>query len=56
MSSAISFRNKQDIDKFIKFLCIKSTQIIVQGRIGKPISTVYSPSFCGSEWVMIIKY
>lgn len=54
MSASIPARDKQDLDKFIKFLCIKSTQIIVQGRTGLLISTPYQPSIHGSEWVMVM--
>ena len=44
--------DRLDVEKFVKLFCIKSTQIIVQGRIGKPVSTPCTPH-TGSEWKMV---
>nr|CAB3224174.1 autophagy-related protein 13-like [Phallusia mammillata] len=47
---AISHQDKRDMDKFIKFLCLKSAQVIVQGRLGKSIVTQSVATPSGAEW------
>ncbi|XP_039268610.2 uncharacterized protein LOC120343484 [Styela clava] len=46
----ISAQDKKDLDKFSKFLCVKTAQVIVQGRLGKSISSQCSPLPTGAEW------
>lgn len=48
--SVVTSQDKKDLDKFGKFLCLKSAQVIVQGRLGKPISSRCSPQPTGAEW------
>uniref|UniRef100_H2YMT0 Autophagy-related protein 13 n=1 Tax=Ciona savignyi TaxID=51511 RepID=H2YMT0_CIOSA len=47
---SLSTQDKRDLDKFIKFLCLKSTQVIVQSRLGRKVSTKSVPSPTGAEW------
>nr|XP_002123340.3 autophagy-related protein 13-like [Ciona intestinalis] len=49
-SSNLSTQDKRDLDKFIKFLSLKSTQIIVQSRLGRKVSTKSVASPTGAEW------
>jgi len=46
-------QDKKDIEKYIKFFCHKSTQVIVQGRLGKLISTESASQPSGAEWVWL---
>lgn len=54
MSARLSAQDKKDLDKFTKFLALKSAQIIVQSRMGEKISTKCNPESSGTDWVSIL--
>lgn len=39
LSNKISVQDKRDLEKYIKFLALKSSQVIVQSRLGEKIYT-----------------
>ncbi|KAG5882661.1 hypothetical protein JTB14_024470 [Gonioctena quinquepunctata] len=43
-------QEKRELDKFAKFLALKSTQIIVQSRLGEKVSTACKPHTTGTDW------
>jgi len=45
---------KKDLDKFTKFLALKTAQIIVQSRLGEKVHTACSPTSSGTDWVSIL--
>lgn len=47
----LSSQEKKELDKFTKFLALKSTQIIVQSRLGEKVSTPCKPQTTGTDWV-----
>lgn len=49
----LSSGEKKDLDKFTKFWALKSTQIIVQSRLGEKASTACKPQSNGTDWVSI---
>ncbi|XP_063698542.1 autophagy-related protein 13 homolog isoform X2 [Culicoides brevitarsis] len=51
MSNKLNASELKDIDKFIKFLIIKATQVIVQSRLGSKIRTEHNSS--GNDWFNI---
>lgn len=46
-------QDKKDLEKFCKFFCLKSAQVVVQARLGRPISTLCNTSATGAEWVCL---
>ncbi|CAH0545948.1 unnamed protein product [Brassicogethes aeneus] len=46
----LSGAEKRELDKFSKFLALKSTQIIVQSRMGEKYSTPCKPTSGGQDW------
>ena len=52
----LTAQDQRDLDKFIKFLSIKSVQVIVQSRLGKLITTQSISSPTGAEWVNVNYY
>lgn len=48
----LSAQDKKDLDKFTKFLALKSAQIIVQSRLGEKVTTQCKPQQ-GTDWVNI---
>lgn len=46
----LSSQEKKELDKFTKFLALKSTQIIVQSRLGEKVSTPCKPQTTGTDW------
>ncbi|BET00404.1 Autophagy-related protein 13 [Nesidiocoris tenuis] len=50
LSARLSAQDKKDLDKFTKFLALKSAQIIVQSRMGEKISTRCNPESSGTDW------
>lgn len=49
-NTKLSGQDKKDIEKFIKFLALKSTQVIVQARLGEKIRTESNPN-SSTDWV-----
>lgn len=49
----LSSQDKKDLDKYSKFLALKSTQIIIQSRLGEKVSTPCKPNHQGTDWVNI---
>lgn len=49
---AMKPEDKKDLEKFSKFLALKSVQIIVQSRLGEKVSSKSSPRADG-DWVCI---
>ncbi|XP_073974243.1 autophagy-related 13 isoform X1 [Rhodnius prolixus] len=49
-SNKLSAQDKKDLDKFTKFLALKSAQIIVQSRLGEKINTKCNPETLGTDW------
>lgn len=49
-NNKLSSQDKRDIEKFIKFLALKSAQVIVQSRLGEKIKTQSNP-YSSSDWV-----
>ncbi|XP_067618058.1 autophagy-related protein 13 homolog [Eurosta solidaginis] len=45
---------EKDVEKFIKFLALKSTQVVVQSRLGEKIQTPCNPLATGSDWFNIV--
>lgn len=39
MSNKINVQDRRELEKYIKFLALKSTQVIVQSRLGEKIYT-----------------
>uniref|UniRef100_A0A336LVL8 Autophagy-related protein 13 n=1 Tax=Culicoides sonorensis TaxID=179676 RepID=A0A336LVL8_CULSO len=54
MSNKLNATEIKEIDKFLKFLVLKSTQVIVQSRLGEKIRT--EPNLTGSDWFNIAIY
>lgn len=50
-SNKISVQDKKDLEKFIKFLVLKSSQIIVQSRLFEKIKTECNPHSSSNDWV-----
>ncbi|RZC43268.1 autophagy-related protein 13 -like protein, partial [Asbolus verrucosus] len=46
----LSNQDKKDLDKYTKFLALKSTQIIIQSRVGDKVSTPCKPNTQGTDW------
>ncbi|XP_075147810.1 autophagy-related 13 [Haematobia irritans] len=44
---------EKDLEKFIKFLALKSTQVVVQSRLGEKIQTKCNP-LAGNDWFNIV--
>ncbi|XP_060647219.1 autophagy-related protein 13 homolog [Drosophila nasuta] len=44
---------EKDLEKFIKFLALKSTQVVVQSRLGEKIQTQCNP-LAGNDWFNIV--
>lgn len=53
MSSKNSIQEKKELEKFIKFLALKCTQVIVQSRLGEKIQTYSSQHTSGNDWVSV---
>jgi autophagy-related protein 13 len=53
MAGRLSAQDRQDLEKYTKFLAIKATQIIVQSRLGEKVSTKSKPYSSGTDWVSI---
>lgn len=51
MSNKLNATETKEIDKFLKFLVLKSTQVIVQSRLGAKIRT--DPNSSGNDWVSV---
>lgn len=52
-SNKISAQDKRDLEKYIKFLALKSSQVIVQSRLGEKIYTECHPSSGQNHWVSV---
>ncbi|XP_017777037.1 PREDICTED: autophagy-related protein 13 homolog isoform X2 [Nicrophorus vespilloides] len=50
MAMKISAQDKKDLDKFTKFLALKSAQVIVQSRLGEKKSTQCKMHTTGTDW------
>lgn len=50
-SPKLNPQEKKDLDKFTKFLALKSAQIIVQSRLGEKVHTQCKPHSSGIDWV-----
>nr|CAH7753349.1 unnamed protein product [Callosobruchus chinensis] len=50
MAMKLSNQEKKELDKFIKFLALKSIQVIVQSRLGEKVSTACKPHTTGTDW------
>ncbi|KAJ8985115.1 hypothetical protein NQ317_012765 [Molorchus minor] len=46
----LSTQEKKELDKFTKFLALKSTQVIVQSRLGEKVTTACKPHTTGTDW------
>lgn len=44
---------EKDLEKFIKFLALKSTQVVVQSRLGEKIQTKCNP-MAGNDWFNLV--
>ncbi|XP_030371191.1 autophagy-related protein 13 homolog [Scaptodrosophila lebanonensis] len=44
---------EKDLEKFIKFLALKSTQVVVQSRLGEKMQTQCNP-LAGNDWFNIV--
>ncbi|XP_065371828.1 autophagy-related protein 13 homolog [Calliphora vicina] len=44
---------EKDLEKFIKFLALKSTQVVVQSRLGEKIQTKCNP-LAGNDWFNLV--
>ncbi|SPP87803.1 autophagy-related protein 13 homolog [Drosophila guanche] len=44
---------EKDLERFIKFLALKSTQVVVQSRLGEKIQTQCNP-LAGNDWFNIV--
>lgn len=44
---------EKDLEKFIKFLALKTTQVVVQSRLGEKIQTQCNP-LAGNDWFNIV--
>ncbi|EDV91375.1 GH14376 [Drosophila grimshawi] len=44
---------EKDLEKFIKFLALKSTQVVVQSRLGEKVQTQCNP-LAGNDWFNIV--
>lgn len=42
---------KKDLDKFTKYLALKSVQVIVQSRLGDKVHTSSKPHTTAADWV-----
>lgn len=51
MSVKLSTVEKRELDKFSKFLALKTVQIIVQSRVGHKVITKCSPKTSQADWV-----
>lgn len=54
MSTKNSIQEKKELEKFIKFLALKCTQVIVQSRLGEKIQTYSSQHTSGNDWVSVL--
>ncbi|KAJ8929906.1 hypothetical protein NQ314_017371 [Rhamnusium bicolor] len=50
MAMKLNNQEKKELDKFTKFLALKSTQIIVQSRLGEKVTTPSKPLPAGPDW------
>ncbi|KAF4519396.1 hypothetical protein B566_EDAN008704 [Ephemera danica] len=50
MAGRLSAQDRQDLEKYTKFLAIKATQIIVQSRLGDKVATKSKPHSSGTDW------
>lgn len=52
-NNKLSVKDKNEIEKFMKFLALKYAQVIVQSRLGEKIQTACNPlpRSTGSDWV-----
>lgn len=53
MASQSSSQDKDNLEKFVKILAMKSAQIIVQSRLGDKIKTDCNPKSSGKDWFNI---
>lgn len=53
LSNKISVQDKRDLEKYIKFLALKSSQVIVQSRLGEKIYTECHFSSGQNHWVSV---
>lgn len=53
INNKLSAKDKNEIEKFTKFLALKYAQVIVQSRLGEKIHTPCNPNprSTGSDWV-----
>lgn len=56
MSNKTQIQDKKDLEKFIKFLALKSAQVIVQSRLGEKIQTLCNSHTSGNDWVSVSKF
>lgn len=45
---------EKDLEKFIKFLALKSAQVVVQSRLGEKMQTKCNPQASGNDWFNIV--
>ncbi|VEN64800.1 unnamed protein product, partial [Callosobruchus maculatus] len=56
MAMKLSNQEKKELDKFIKFLALKSIQVIVQSRLGEKVSTACKPHTTGTDWAALVNW
>ncbi|CAG9818589.1 unnamed protein product [Phaedon cochleariae] len=56
MIMKLNSQEKKELDKFTKFLALKSTQIIVQSRLGEKVSTACKPQTTGTDWSILFQF
>lgn len=54
MATQADVLDKGSLEKFVKILAMKSSQIIVQARLGEKIKTDCNPKTSGNDWVSIL--
>ncbi len=42
---------RAETEKYLRFLCLKSVQVIVEARLGQRVSTPSKPNSIGADWV-----
>ncbi|EDO39823.1 predicted protein, partial [Nematostella vectensis] len=50
MSGILAPQEQKDLQKFLKFLSLKTVQVIVQSRLGDKVHTRSKPNAMGQDW------
>lgn len=56
MSATRFSATEKDVEKFIKFLALKSAQVVVQSRLGEKLQTHCNPQASGNDWVSVSNF